>query len=193
MRIKMLVALLVGAVAAGGGSALAAIANEAKDTKADYTPFEQFTPLAASSPCVGATEIPLQDPFMLPTGYGQQVIAREGDGGSTDLWDMNTQNEFGKDAGRYVYRTHEVGSPPSSQVTVTDLETGVVRLLGWVARSTFAARRPEVRSAFAVCAELASRGVELLNGPMNRDWGLRTASFTDPDGHIWEVAGKIPS
>ncbi len=45
----------------------------------------------------------------------------------------------------------------------------------------------------AVCAELASRGVELLNGPMNRDWGLRTASFTDPDGHIWEVAGKIPS
>jgi len=45
----------------------------------------------------------------------------------------------------------------------------------------------------AVCAELASRGVELLNGPINRDWGLRTASFTDPDGHIWEVAGKIPS
>jgi len=45
----------------------------------------------------------------------------------------------------------------------------------------------------AACAELASRGVELLNGPINRDWGLRTASFTDPDGHIWEVAGKIPS
>lgn len=45
----------------------------------------------------------------------------------------------------------------------------------------------------AVCAELASRGVELLNGPMNRDWGVRTASFTDPDGHIWEVAGKIHS
>lgn len=45
----------------------------------------------------------------------------------------------------------------------------------------------------AVCAELMSRGVELLNGPMNRDWGVRTASFTDPDGHIWEVAGKINS
>jgi catechol 2,3-dioxygenase-like lactoylglutathione lyase family enzyme len=45
----------------------------------------------------------------------------------------------------------------------------------------------------AVCVELASRGVELLNGPMDRDWGIRTASFTDPDGHIWEVAGKIPS
>ena len=36
----------------------------------------------------------------------------------------------------------------------------------------------------AVCAELASRGVELLNGPIDRDWGLRTASFTDPDGHL---------
>jgi catechol 2,3-dioxygenase-like lactoylglutathione lyase family enzyme len=44
----------------------------------------------------------------------------------------------------------------------------------------------------AVCAELGSRGVELLNGPVNRDWGVRTAAFADPDGHIWEVAGKIP-
>jgi catechol 2,3-dioxygenase-like lactoylglutathione lyase family enzyme len=43
----------------------------------------------------------------------------------------------------------------------------------------------------AVCAELGSRGVELLNGPINREWGVRTAAFADPDGHIWEVAGKI--
>jgi catechol 2,3-dioxygenase-like lactoylglutathione lyase family enzyme len=45
----------------------------------------------------------------------------------------------------------------------------------------------------AVCAELGSRGVELLNGPVNREWGVRTAAFADPDGHIWEVAGKIPA
>ena len=44
----------------------------------------------------------------------------------------------------------------------------------------------------AVCEELARRGVELLNGPIDRPWGLRTAAFADPDGHIWEVAAKIP-
>jgi catechol 2,3-dioxygenase-like lactoylglutathione lyase family enzyme len=43
----------------------------------------------------------------------------------------------------------------------------------------------------AVCAGLARRGVTLLNGPMDRAWGLRTASFTDPDGHIWEVAAEL--
>jgi catechol 2,3-dioxygenase-like lactoylglutathione lyase family enzyme len=43
----------------------------------------------------------------------------------------------------------------------------------------------------AVSAELAKRGVGLLNGPMDREWGVRTASFTDPDGHIWEIAQKL--
>lgn len=38
------------------------------------------------------------------------------------------------------------------------------------------------------CAELTRRGVELLNGPMDRPWGIRTASFRDPGGHIWEIA-----
>jgi catechol 2,3-dioxygenase-like lactoylglutathione lyase family enzyme len=40
----------------------------------------------------------------------------------------------------------------------------------------------------ALCAELTSRGVELLNGPIDRPWGIRTASFRDPAGHIWEIA-----
>jgi catechol 2,3-dioxygenase-like lactoylglutathione lyase family enzyme len=40
----------------------------------------------------------------------------------------------------------------------------------------------------AMCAELAKRGVELLNGPMDRPWGIRTASLRDPGGHIWEIA-----
>lgn len=42
----------------------------------------------------------------------------------------------------------------------------------------------------ATCAELAKRGVKLLNGPMDRPWGPRTASFMDPAGYIWEIADK---
>jgi catechol 2,3-dioxygenase-like lactoylglutathione lyase family enzyme len=49
-----------------------------------------------------------------------------------------------------------------------------------------------VDDADAVSAELMTRGVELLNGPMDREWGVRTASFTDPDGHIWEIAQRLP-
>ncbi len=40
----------------------------------------------------------------------------------------------------------------------------------------------------ATCEELTSRGVELLNGPMDRPWGVRTAAFADPGGQIWEIA-----
>jgi catechol 2,3-dioxygenase-like lactoylglutathione lyase family enzyme len=40
----------------------------------------------------------------------------------------------------------------------------------------------------AMCKELKERGVDLLNGPMDRPWGIRTASFRDPAGHIWEIA-----
>ena len=46
----------------------------------------------------------------------------------------------------------------------------------------------EVEDVDRVCALLAARGVELLNGPMDRPWGVRTASFIDPGGHIWEIA-----
>ena len=46
----------------------------------------------------------------------------------------------------------------------------------------------EVDDVDAMCTALATRGVELLNGPMDRPWGVRTASFVDPGGHIWEIA-----
>lgn len=48
-----------------------------------------------------------------------------------------------------------------------------------------------VDDADAACAELARRGVELLNGPLDRPWGVRTAAFADPDGHVWEVAQRL--
>lgn len=46
----------------------------------------------------------------------------------------------------------------------------------------------QVDDVDAMCGELTARGVTLLNGPIDRPWGIRTASFRDPGGHIWEIA-----
>ena len=46
----------------------------------------------------------------------------------------------------------------------------------------------DVDDVDAMCAELAARGVRLINGPMDRPWGVRTACFADPGGHVWEIA-----
>ena len=67
---------------------------------------------------------------------------------------------------------------------------------GLVDPATVASRDAGVRFQFtlavddvdAMCEQLKARGVELLNGPMDRPWGIRTASFRDPGGHIWEIA-----
>jgi lactoylglutathione lyase len=40
----------------------------------------------------------------------------------------------------------------------------------------------------AVAADLVERGAVLLNGTIDRPWGIRTASFRDPAGHVWEIA-----
>jgi catechol 2,3-dioxygenase-like lactoylglutathione lyase family enzyme len=48
-----------------------------------------------------------------------------------------------------------------------------------------------VEDANATVDQLRNRGVELLNGPIDRAWGMRTAAFADPDGHVWEVAQQI--
>jgi lactoylglutathione lyase len=45
-----------------------------------------------------------------------------------------------------------------------------------------------VEDVDAMCEELARRGVTILNGPVDRPWGVRTATFRDPGGHVWEIA-----
>ena len=52
-------------------------------------------------------------------------------------------------------------------------------------RAVFTVPVPDTDS---YCRQLAERGIALLNGPMTRPWGPRTASFLDPDGHVWEIA-----
>ena len=46
----------------------------------------------------------------------------------------------------------------------------------------------EVGDVDAVYERLRARGVEFLNGPMDRPWGPRTATFADPSGHCWELS-----
>ena len=48
-----------------------------------------------------------------------------------------------------------------------------------------------VEDCDAAVEQLRTRGVELLNGPVDRPWGQRTAAFADPDGHAWELAQSL--
>jgi catechol 2,3-dioxygenase-like lactoylglutathione lyase family enzyme len=48
-----------------------------------------------------------------------------------------------------------------------------------------------VEDVDAACAELTRRGAALLNGPADQPWGMRTASFADPAGHIWEIGQDL--
>jgi catechol 2,3-dioxygenase-like lactoylglutathione lyase family enzyme len=43
----------------------------------------------------------------------------------------------------------------------------------------------------ATAADLQAHGIGLLNGPIDRPWGRRTAAFADPAGNLWEIAQAI--
>jgi secreted PhoX family phosphatase len=77
-------------------------------------------------------------PWIIPKGFTQYVVSDETDlniydGGRDDWHDMNTVNETGKMAGRFMYRTHELRLPDSlpegGSVSVVDLKTGETELL----------------------------------------------------------------
>ncbi len=85
-------------------------------------------------------------PFLIPSGYQQRVVSSERDLSlyvGSDMLDMNTVNETGKHAGRYLYRTHEVrpgavGDDRNARrvdggsggaLSVIDLHTGAAREL----------------------------------------------------------------
>jgi hypothetical protein len=91
-----------------------------------FAPIDPFTGAAA---CLDPS-VPQNTPFQLPVGYSQSIIGRESDVVTTNAevnFDMLTLNETGPEAGRYLYRTHEVS--PHAALSRIDLLTGQNQLL----------------------------------------------------------------
>jgi uncharacterized protein len=120
VHVAIAAVILVGAIIVSGLPS--ASLTSARSTNQTSGPF-QFEPLPTSAVCTAGGS-PSQ-PFVLPDGFVQQVIASQPQ--FPDLPDMNTLNENGSQAGRYLYRTHEVGS--NGAVSFTDLWTGETHLL----------------------------------------------------------------
>lgn len=113
-------------------------------------------------------------PWVIPQGYTQFIVSDENDlniYAGSDLNDMNTVNETGKHAGRYLYRTHEVrpddenlGAYTGGAVSVVDLKTGEAKVV------------------------VQRKDWEALDGLLWTPWGTllfaeetSEALFTDPD------------
>lgn len=94
-----------------------------------------FEPIDSSA---NAADWDASAPWKLPEGFTQEVVSDETDlniydGGRDDWHDMNTVNETGRMAGRFMYRTHELrypsNQPEGGTVSVVDLETGESKIL----------------------------------------------------------------
>lgn len=101
-----------------------------------------FNPIAASAYAEQTVDptVLTEAPWVIPQGFRQYIVSDERDldiyPGSSDLNDMNTVNETGRHAGRYLYRTHEVrpnarnpGVYTGGAVSVVDLETGKAKVV----------------------------------------------------------------
>lgn len=88
-----------------------------------------FTPIVGSAYDSASSDWAV--PYIVPEGYSQTLVKDESVldvyPGVDDLHDMNTQNETGPHAGRYLYNTYEVGS--NGAVAVTDLQTGATSVI----------------------------------------------------------------
>ena len=103
-----------------------------------------FKPIAASAYGMEADASVATEPWLIPEGFVQTIVSDEKD---LDIYvahdwnDMNTVNETGKHAGRFLYRTHEVrggavgndgnaarnDGGSGGAVSVVDLKTGVAK------------------------------------------------------------------
>jgi uncharacterized glyoxalase superfamily protein PhnB len=64
--------------------------------------------------------------------------------------------------------------------------TGIPRRNG--ATTLFCAPTDDVDALYN---DLVARGVTFITEPVSQPWGMRTANFKDPDGHVWEIFQPI--
>jgi hypothetical protein len=100
-----------------------------------------FTPLPSSawSEITSTSDVLNKGPFKLPAGFNQRILSDETGLDiyrGNDWTDMQSLNETGMDAGRYLYRTHEVrrlnnrlrDGREGGAVSVVDLVSGQASL-----------------------------------------------------------------
>jgi secreted PhoX family phosphatase len=91
-----------------------------------------FEPLAESA---SSTNWNPSAPWKIPEGFVQFAVKTEADlniydGGRDDLYDMNTVNETGRQAGRYIYTTHEIrNAAEGGSMSAFDTRTGAIRVI----------------------------------------------------------------
>src|SRR6266576_3313998 len=80
-----------------------------------------------------------------------------------------------------LLRREEAESEMLGQVPVGDARAGATVQLSF-----------SIEDADALSRELAERGISIVYGPVDRPWGVRSAAFVDPDGHVWQFSSDIP-
>lgn len=96
----------------------------------------------------------------------------------------------GRDADSVAFRMENVYFQLLSVSAAADLlgEDATALKLDGGPRVLLAAGVEDVDAAYEA---LKARGVTFLRPPTDQFWGLRTAHFADPDGHLWEINQSI--
>ena len=143
-----------------------------------------FDPIPQSAEVLSAA---WEQPHLIPEGFVMFKVSDEtdlniygtGDGRDpADRTDMNTVNETGRQAGRFLYRTHEVDE--CGAVSVVDLQSGAAKVIAQ-ARNCVAAS-PAIGPQFP---EL-TRGGD-LDGIRWTPWGTVLFAEEDPQGRLYEL------
>ena len=119
-------------------SAVLTVSSQVYADKGSNTGPFAFEPIAESA---NSEDWNASAPWDIPKGFKQSIVSDEtalniyGEG-RTDWHDMNTVNETGKKAGRYLYRTHEIRldrdevyDAIGGAVSVVDLKTGETKVI----------------------------------------------------------------